>query len=62
MAITYNNDKKRWYKDNDIIPLGNRITNADGSVRQLNSDGTVTVIYDQKNNVDNRTNIEKKIL
>lgn len=60
MAITYNKDKKRWYKDNDIIPLGNRITNADGSVRQLNSDGTVTVIYDQKNNVDNRTNIEKK--
>lgn len=60
MAITYDNNNKRWYKDGKVLPLGNRITNNDGSVRQLNSDGTVTIIYDKEHHIDNRNSVEKK--
>lgn len=45
---TYTGKKGSWYKDGKLVELGNRIKNSDGSYVQLNSDGSVTKLYNPK--------------
>ena len=49
MAFTYNNNVRRWFRDDGTqVRLGNRIKNSNGDYVQLNSDGTVTKLYDKQ--------------
>lgn len=49
MAFTYNNNVRRWFRDDGTqVRLGNRIKNSNGDYIQLNSDGTVTKLYDKQ--------------
>ena len=53
-----NNDNK-YNQGDQLIYLGNRIRNFDNSYSQLNSDGTITRLSDNKGNVTKR--LENKI-
>lgn len=70
MGYIYNKQKKQWYHDANsdnkysedfdrYINHGNRIKNTDGSYVQLNSDGSITKLYDPKSGFNASVNISE---